>query len=105
LGEKLADLYAEKRVEYNTEGSKRVYCYKCKAFVMEGRVERSRAVCEKCGERTCAKCKRKYHGSSPCPMDKKFEMTLKLVKKEDWRKCPKCGRVIDRVKGTCNTIM
>jgi methionyl-tRNA synthetase len=83
LGESLADLYAENRVEYNTEASKRIYCYKCEAFIREGRVERRRAICEKCGGRTCAKCKRRYHSSSPCPMDRELDMTLKLIKKED----------------------
>jgi hypothetical protein len=107
LGERLANLYAEKRAEYNTEANRRVYCYKCEAFIREGRVERNRdvAVCEKCGERTCVKCKRKYHGSDSYPTDKELQKTLKLIKEKGWKKCPKCGRVLERVKGTCNTIM
>jgi hypothetical protein len=44
LGESLANLYAEKRVEYNTEASSRVYCYKCEAFIRESGVEGSRVV-------------------------------------------------------------
>ena len=103
LGGKLADLYAEKRVEYNTEASKRVYCHKCEVFISESRDE-SRAVCQKCGERTCVKCKRKAHGNDPCPTDKELEKTLKLIKEKGWKKCPKCGRVIERVKGTCTHI-
>jgi hypothetical protein len=91
-------------MEFSTEVGRRVYCFKCRAFIGKNQGEKKPAVCRKCGERTCSKCKRRYHGSDPCPTQKELEKTLKLIKEQGWKKCPKCGRVIQRVKGTCTHI-
>jgi hypothetical protein len=91
-------------MEYGTDPGKRVYCYKCERFISEKHAGKKWVTCGKCEEKTCQKCKRKSHGSDPCPTDIELEKTLRLIKNEGWKKCPKCGRVIEREEYTCSKM-
>lgn len=55
----------------------------------------------KCGVQTCRKCKGSAHsGKCLSPLDTPLE---KLMKRKKWRRCKKCGRVIELNQG-CSHI-
>jgi hypothetical protein len=56
--------------------------------------------CPRCDTKICTKCKQVEH-KGVC---EKHEVK-KLAKKEGWAGCPKCGRIVEKNKGTCNKIM
>ncbi|RYP32766.1 hypothetical protein DL767_005014 [Monosporascus sp. MG133] len=59
-------------------------------------------VCPRCGAGTCARCRQGQHRGIGC--DQAPDDGLNgLMRRERWRRCGRCGGVIDRVAG-CNRI-
>ena len=51
----------------------------------------------RCGIQTCRKCKESAHrGKCLAPLDKSLE---KLIKRKKWKRCKKCGRIIELNEG------
>jgi hypothetical protein len=97
LDDKLVARYADKKIEYDTEPSKRTYCSEsnCSTFVPEISVQDEVATCLDCGKRTCTICKEAAHRGD-CPKDEDTQSLLELADNEGWQRCynTKCHRVV-----------
>lgn len=64
-----------------------------------------RIECPLCKTATCVRCKTIWHNQATCAEAKAgsagAEELKELAKKENWKSCPKCGEVIERISG-CN---
>ncbi|KAI4866167.1 hypothetical protein F4820DRAFT_447294 [Hypoxylon rubiginosum] len=65
-------------------------------YLGSGDADRVR-VCGKCRMVNCAACGRAYHPEAPCP-DPNDDMAAfrEIPGADQWRRCKRCGRVIDR---------
>ncbi|THZ74730.1 hypothetical protein D6C84_09307 [Aureobasidium pullulans] len=106
LDDKLVARYEKKKIEYDTEPTKRTYCHgpKCNTFIPESSIEKDVATCSDCGKRTCTICKEKAHRGD-CPKDEDTQSLLDMAEKEGWQRCynTKCHRVVALTIG-CNHI-
>lgn len=106
LDDKLVARYEKKKVEYDTEPTKRTYCHglKCNTFIPGSSIENDVATCSDCGKRTCTICKEKSHRGD-CPKDEDTQSSLDMAEKEGWQRCynTKCHRVVALTIG-CNHI-
>lgn len=106
LDDKLVARYADKKIEYDTEPTKRTYCSgdNCKTFIPETSIEDEVAICSDCGKRTCTICKEAAHRGD-CPKDEDTQSLLELADNEGWQRCynTKCHRVVALTIG-CNHI-
>lgn len=97
----LVRTYQEKEVEYRTMN--RIYCIECYGFISPENIKEGIASCRKCESKTCGICGERAH-SGDCPKDPNIEVTLHLAKKEGWKRCESCHRVIELVYG-CNHMV
>ncbi|KAG2165428.1 hypothetical protein JADG_005167 [Aureobasidium aubasidani] len=106
LDDKLVARYEKKKIEYDTEPTKRTYCHglKCNTFIPGSSIENDVATCSDCGKRTCTICKEKSHRGN-CPKDEDTQSLLDMAEKEGWQRCynTKCHRVVALTIG-CNHI-
>ncbi|KAG9636354.1 hypothetical protein KCU64_g14621, partial [Aureobasidium melanogenum] len=106
LDDKLVARYAEKKIEYDTEPTKRTYCSgaNCNTFVPDTGIQDEVATCPDCGKRTCTICKEAAHRGD-CPKDEDTQSLLELADNEGWQRCynTKCHRVVALTVG-CNHI-
>jgi hypothetical protein len=106
LDDKLVARYAEKKIEYDTEPSKRTYCSgsNCSTFVPETGIQDEVVTCPDCGKRTCTICKEAAHRGD-CPKDEDTQSLLELADNEGWQRCynTECHRVVALTIG-CNHI-
>ncbi|CAC9890602.1 unnamed protein product [Aureobasidium pullulans] len=106
LDDKLVARYEKKKIEYDTEPTKRTYCHgpKCNTFIPESSIENDVATCSDCGKLTCTICKEKAHRGD-CPKDEDTQSLLDMAEKEGWQRCynTKCHRVVALTIG-CNHI-
>lgn len=106
LDDKLVARYEKKKIEYDTEPTKRTCCHrpKCNTFIPESSIENDVATCSDCGKRTCTICKEKAHRGD-CPKDEDTQSLLDMAEKEGWQRCynTKCHRVVALTIG-CNHI-
>jgi hypothetical protein len=58
------------------------------------------ARCPDCRTSICVKCKQKSHRGD-CPTDRELQ---KLAQQNGWKECPKCSRMVEKKRGTCNSI-
>ncbi|KAE9378172.1 hypothetical protein N431DRAFT_174352 [Stipitochalara longipes BDJ] len=94
-------LYKEKRLEFETEAAKRVYCHKCSAFIYKSifDLQSHQIFCGKCRAFTCLSCKAKSH-SGRCQLNLADQQVIDLAYAQGWRQCH-CGYLVDRSAG-CN---
>lgn len=92
LDRDVRELYEKKRIEWDTK--KRVYCSSktCNAFISKDNIDKKRATCQKCGQKTCPRCKEREHKGDMCAENEALEATLKTITKRGWKRCPKCGQ-------------
>ncbi|THX15552.1 hypothetical protein D6D13_02342 [Aureobasidium pullulans] len=106
LDDKLVARYEKKKIEYDTEPTKRTYCHglKCNTVIPGSSIENDVATCSDCGKRTCTICKEKSHRGD-CPKDEDTQSLLDMAEKEGWQRCynTKCHRVVALTIG-CNHI-
>jgi hypothetical protein len=93
-------LYERKTVEYATQN--RTYCSRegCNAFVDPASIKEEVASCNKCYQRTCTTCKRKFHDGD-CPKDSTDELLVKIAAEKGWQRCSSCRQFVERRSG-CN---
>ncbi|XVF54499.1 hypothetical protein PTKIN_Ptkin05aG0185100 [Pterospermum kingtungense] len=93
--------------------NKFVYCpYRdCSALILNecgGGDEQERCTCPYCKKKFCVRCKSPWHAGYWCREMKKFKdrndiLVGRLIEKEKWTRCPKCGNAVER-RGGCPTI-
>ncbi|CCX13053.1 Similar to Protein ariadne-2; acc. no. O76924 [Pyronema omphalodes CBS 100304] len=78
-----------------------LFCPKanCSTRLTKRDVKGETGTCPKCSQKICTKCKGVEHRG----ICKENELTA-LAKKERWKGCPTCGRVIEKEPGTCNKM-
>jgi len=83
----------------------KLYCHAktCSAFIPADKRSNRVGTCPKCGLRTCKKCKAKSHWG-PCSAErlkdlKGDEQLLALAGKKNWRQCPDCSMMVERLAG------
>jgi hypothetical protein len=93
--------FAAKSKEYGTKN--RTYCAnrQCGVFLLPLAAATS-VECSACETFTCIACKSQQHDGE-CPKDEGTDQLEALVKKEGWKRCPHCNRVIELQDG-CNHI-
>lgn len=90
----------EKR-KLETSGPPPTYCWtpSCANLLLPENITNSVGTCPKCHKRTCTKCKEKTHiGSCAGGVYDHLNVT-EFILKNGWKRCPKCGRGIERIDG------
>ncbi|KAI6760598.1 hypothetical protein HG530_009458 [Fusarium avenaceum] len=102
LSHDLVDRFEQKRLEYETVN--RTYCsnQRCLKFIPPFCIDDGDAICNDCGDVTCATCRAAAH-AGPCASDPQTLSLLALAEREGWKRCTKCGRVIELSLG-CNSM-
>jgi hypothetical protein len=80
----------------------------CSAFIRSTFVEDITAMCPKCLEQTCVKCRKleKEHWKKilrECPVEQEEMIFKALADDENWKSCPRCLAVVERIDG-CNHV-
>ncbi len=103
LTTELAKTFDEKAIEFTTPN--RIYCSdsKCVAFVPPQKIIADVAVCRKCSHKTCVTCRESAHVGE-CQKNPQLVLLLKTAKKEGWKQCYNCNRMISITTG-CNHMM
>ena len=91
--------FKAKEMEYNTED--RTYCHepRCSTFVPPAFIRGTRAICVKCGSRTCTLCKQEEHTGTPCPADENKVLLQDLARQQGWQNCQRCKRMVELTMG------
>ncbi|KAI1021818.1 hypothetical protein LB505_008857 [Fusarium chuoi] len=98
-------LYRKKLVEYKTMD--RTYCSnrQCLEFIPPNNTSddgepcySDEAECPACNETTCTLCKNKAHAGD-CEKQNEWEESLQLAEGEGWKRCSRCGQLIERSEG------
>jgi hypothetical protein len=94
---KLARDYEEKKEEW--ECKDRTYCSNldCRRWISPEFSEEKNALCRYCSLVTCRLCKGAAHVGRLCPEDAAMERTVSLLRKNQWRRCPKCRTGVERI--------
>jgi hypothetical protein len=89
-----------KRIEVST--TNRTYCSweGCCAFIDPNSISGNTAICPKCHQNTCSKCKFKGHPGE-CTPEIGLQNLWEKAEENKWQHCYKCRRMIERVAG-CN---
>ena len=100
LPRELEDPYRLRKIEVATKD--KTYCADpaCAKFMVPDTIKHQFCRCDKCGKWTCSKCKRPAHDGM-CPRDKDLAAMEALAKREGWKKCGSCERMIELDRG-CN---
>ena len=104
LGEDMTKRLKERMAEY--KDPRKTYCFNasCARYLAPSpRHDRSRA-CSHCLQSTCTSCKGPSHqgrcdSNVSTVRDNGTKEFLKLAKKEKWRNCPGCHRMVERYEG------
>ncbi|KAG7416518.1 hypothetical protein LZL87_006107 [Fusarium oxysporum] len=109
LPENVVQRYREKLVEHKTRD--RTYCSnrQCLKFIPPKNISDSGEPCYKdeeqcpaCNEITCTKCKNKAH-TGACEQQAERDQALALAESEGWKRCARCGHLIER-NGGCTHL-
>lgn len=103
LSQDIQNKYKAKQREFET--TDRTYCSNphCAIFIDMNDTTSDRFIrCNICNTMTCRVCKGNEHAGE-CTKDKDYKETLKTAEAKKWKRCPKCGQVIDRRSG-CNDM-
>ena len=99
LTPQLKGLFVKKAVEYTT--TDRTYCFqsRCSTFIPKPQIQHGVATCPRCKCKTCSTCKRKMHEKDDCSEDPAIQSLNETANREGWRRCTKCGRMIELTVG------
>ncbi|CAN8097457.1 unnamed protein product [Discula destructiva] len=102
LGAPLLGRFLAQKLEFETPN--RTYCYRpqCTAFIPPQFVHDEVARCVRCGDSTCAICKKRTH-SGDCPEDTATQDLLSFAQEAGWQRCYSCRRLVELRTG-CNHI-
>ena len=100
FSEELVKRYEAKQVEFGTPAKRRIWCsnQRCSAFIPLPLIRLGTAHCAVCKTDTCTKCKGNWH-TEDCPEDPLSQEVLDIGEKAGWKKCPKCGHLIEKPGG------
>ncbi|POS71645.1 IBR finger domain-containing protein [Diaporthe helianthi] len=103
LGGELLGKFLARKLEMETPN--KTYCYKleCSAFIPPQGIKGDIAACPKCQAKTCSICKAPAHEGTDCPDDESAQQLLQMAKKEGWKQCYACHKVVELSYG-CNHI-
>ncbi|SCO85803.1 uncharacterized protein FRV6_09930 [Fusarium oxysporum] len=110
LPENVVQRYREKLVEHETRD--RTYCSnrQCLKFIPPKNISdsgepcyRDEEQCTACNEITCTNCKNKAH-TGACEQQVEREQALALAESEGWKRCARCGHLIER-NGGCTHLV
>ncbi|KAJ6441082.1 hypothetical protein O9K51_06876 [Purpureocillium lavendulum] len=95
--------FKAKLVEFTTPN--RTYCHRqtCSAFVPPSAIADGVGTCVHCNAKTCTTCKGPEHEGGDCPDDPATQEILEIAKRNGWKQCRSCNRIIER-NGGCNQI-
>ncbi|KAF5649514.1 e3 ubiquitin ligase ARI10 [Fusarium tjaetaba] len=102
--------YREKLLEHRTIN--RTYCSnrQCLEFIPPNNISDGgepcyghEAECPACKEVTCTKCKDKRH-TGACEKKADMDQTLDLAQSEGWKRCSRCGHLIEKIDGCYHII-
>lgn len=99
--------YESKAAEYAIPAASRVYCYQCTQWIHPDHIGGKMAFCKRCScgvVETCISCKASAHGAEECIEDPAVASTIALMGWLGWRRCSKCGYVVEKLDG-CDHIM
>lgn len=114
--------YKESLLEFNTLPRDRVYCRRkktCGSFIPRRTLRKGQTTvaCPKCGLEVCLRCRKNPASHSkttyqtrctagPRRMEvvKNDRMLLSLARKKGWKRCPRCGMFVEKVKGGCPSV-
>lgn len=89
--------FQEKKVEFDTPGNDRIYCFNqsCNVFIVKPTSFTANTVeCLVCGTRTCVYCKEEKH-EKECREDEDMKSALALAKSQGWRQCGRCLNMVE----------
>ncbi|KAH7179283.1 uncharacterized protein B0J16DRAFT_387116 [Fusarium flagelliforme] len=103
ITESMVTGFEEKKIEFETVD--RTYCSnaKCSNFIPPSFTTEDTASCTVCWATTCVRCKRPGHRGL-CPVDDVSQKVLDLEEKRGWKRCVKCGHLIELTLG-CNHMV
>ncbi|KAI3397162.1 hypothetical protein diail_11136 [Diaporthe ilicicola] len=98
---RLMGQYLARKLEMETPN--RTYCHvsDCSKFIPPKGIHHDIGTCPKCEAKTCCTCKAAAHEGEDCPKDEAGKQLLDLAKKQGWRQCFACKRVVELKEG-CN---
>lgn len=97
LTPEVACRYLQARMEHKAAITS--YCHSCSEFIPEPFVVGGKiATCPKCMKFTCSPCGKPWHDGE-CVEDPDVTETMKLAKRNGWKKCPGCKTVIEHAEG------
>lgn len=107
--------------EFHTLPKDRVYCYRpsCGNLIPKANRSKGVATCPRCNKDTCMRCRKspKSHtggekkpgkctaGKARMEMVKNDRKLLVLARRKKWKRCPRCGMFVDKVRGGCTSVV
>lgn len=97
------DTYIAKLEEFNC--TDKLYCHvkTCSTHIPMDRRSHRVGTCPRCGFKTCKKCKASSHFGVCSPARLKDlegdKQLLALAEKRNWKQCPNCSAMVERVEG------
>lgn len=89
--------FEEKKVEFGTPGSERIYCSNsdCNVFIIKPSTFTGKNLeCVHCGTMTCVYCKQEKHPEE-CHEDNNLTSALALAQTQGWRQCGRCLNMVE----------
>ncbi|KAF5246058.1 hypothetical protein FAUST_1469 [Fusarium austroamericanum] len=93
--------YNAKAVEFAIPSLGRVYCSSeiCATFIPPTQIDSGIGHCKHCLTDTCIACKAKAHEGVCGHKDEDVQGVLRLAQGTGWKRCSKCGHVIEKSMG------
>ncbi|KAA8913643.1 hypothetical protein FN846DRAFT_929078 [Sphaerosporella brunnea] len=85
----------QERLEDRKSPAQQLYCPNPRC---SRRLDPGTTTCPQCRTRLCTACSQREH-KGVCTADTEL---VELAKKQHWKGCPRCGRLVDKEPGTCN---
>lgn len=100
ITQSMVDKFKRKKIEFATVD--RTYCSNrnCSTFIPPSSVQGKLGTCTSCRKQTCIRFKRTGH-QGLCPVDEISQEVLNMGERQDWKRCVKCGHLIELTLG-CN---
>lgn len=105
LPKDLVTSFKQKKIEFDTPASERLYCAQpaCSHFIGRTATFARSAMCSLCNYTTCTTCRAAFH-AGPCPVEpnEAEQQTLQLANEQGWQSCQQCKQIVDLIPGGCN---
>ena len=100
LSQAESDAYHRAAAEFTA--TKRIYCAapRCSSFIPAANITKNLARYPDCRAWTCTECSNLEHRGA-CAENAELEQMMELARLNDWRRCSRCGTMVERTEG-CN---